>query len=358
MKRQWITNIRIGCLACSIICGLAACVKEDMSSKPLDVTLNINTRSLMGDMDAINQLRIFAFHVADDETRTLVGHICYSQANGEEVSMRLQQAGKTEFRVIANERYGMQNQQDCLNSNMELQDLDEATINAFSKDTDNEYATPMSNPTKNNSGVENRIFDITGTNPSIEIELKRSVSRVRFYFARTESTESLVINKISFNRGVGLGYLFLPEDATDYTQYDPSQLNNMFSTRPAGKTELTENEITVTNVVGDNDNITVSNSQKGPETYLFPCPYGSENPDKFTWNGPGNYSSDYAYYATIEYTVDGNHFSKEVYLPCVGQNQTFDVLCKIPPAGKDVQPTLVVRTQTWAYIENPDIEFD
>lgn len=338
----------IKCLwMCLFLLGMVSCKKDNQSGNGtiktyLYVDVASRADGVVADpADKIYQLKVCAYN-ADGQ---LVGYKEVTQNADQAIQMDLTESGDITFLVVANEEYGTQ-----VTVSLEKSDFWGTQLTGFYKDGD-VYAPPMSNPERKTDGAENRVFAIAEDEcTTVNIELERAVSRICFYFAKTESDEELRIKSISLNRGVGCGYLFPPEDASDYRQYTDEQIRTIFQSRPSEGVEILGSTTEITAVV--NTDISVDNSEKSVEYYVFPCPYGSTNPDVFTWPGDNTYNRSYSYYVTMNYVVDDHSFQKYIYLPTVGQNQNINILCKIPPKGVSVQPTFTVETKEWATVTN------
>lgn len=345
---RWIKSL----LMCLLLLGMVSCIKDNISENDtikaylyVDVVSRADGATDLA--DRIYHLKVCAYNQNDE----LVGYKEVTQNTNQAIEMDLTESGQITFLVAANEEYGTS----------EAVSLDYAQFLATELsgfyEHEGIYAPPMSNPERKSDGTNNRVFTVEeNVCTTVNIVLERAVSRVCFYFAKTEEDEALEILSMKLNRGVGRGYLFLSGDASDYNTYTQEQINKIFTTKPTQKEEILNSSLVIDNVV--TDNISADNSQQGSLTYIFPCPYGSSNPDRFIWGGTTDYGSAYSYYVELQYEVDGQKFVKNVFLPPVGQNQTVNVLCKIPPAGKDVQVEFNVYVQNWIPVTNPDISFD
>lgn len=346
---RWIKSL----LMCLLLLGMVSCIKDNISGNDAVKTyLYVDVASRVdGSTDPADQI----YHLkvcAYNSNHELVGYKEVTQNTDQPIEMDLTESGQITFLVAANEEYGT-TEAVSLDYNQFLA----TKLTGFYKH-DDVYVPSMSNPEKKSNGEENRVFTVNENNKctNVTIELERAVSRICFYFAKTEDDEALEILSMKLNRGVGCGYLFLSGDASDYNTYTQEQINKIFTTKPTQKEEILNSSLVIENVV--TDNISADNSQQGSLTYIFPCPYGSSNPDRFIWGGTTDYGSAYSYYVELQYEVDGQKFVKNVFLPPVGQNQTINVLCKIPPAGKDVPAEFNVYVRNWIPVTNPDISFD
>lgn len=338
----------IKCLwMCLFLLGMVSCKKDNQSGNGtiktylyVDVASRVDG-ALADPADKIYHLKVCAYNTNGQR----VGYKEVTQNADQVIQMDLMESGEITFLVAANEEYGTQG-----TVSLEKSDFLGTQLTGFYKDGD-VYAPPMSNPEKKTDNTENRVFTIAEDEcTTVNIELERAVSRICFYFAKTENDEELRINSISLNRGVGRGYLFPPEDASNHELYTDEQIRTIFQSRPSGVVEILGSPTEITAVV--NTDISVDNSEKRVEYYVFPCPYGSGNPDVFTWTGHNKYDRNYSYYVTMSYDVDDHSFQKYIYLPTVDQNRNINILCKIPPKGVNVQPTFTVETKEWAPVTN------
>ena len=346
---RWIKSL----LMCLLLLGMVSCIKDNISGNDAIKTyLYVDVASRVdGVTDPANQiyhLKICAYNSNHD----LVGYKEVTQNTDKAVEMDLTESGPITFLVAANEEYGTAEA-----VSLDYEQFLTTKLSGF-YEHGGVYAPSMSNPEKKLNGEENRVFEINkGECTNVTIELERAVSRICFYFAKTKETENLEINSIQLNRGVGHGYLLPPADAWNYKNYSEEQLNSIFAS-PDGKVMILNEPVSVSKIVEESENITVENSQESVKYFVFPCPYGSANPDVFTWPEGESYSRDYSHYVNMKYEVDGYSLTKLIYLPTVGQNQNINILCKIPPKNVEVQPEFIVSTVEWANVTNPDIVFD
>ena len=336
---RWIKSL----LMCLLLLGMVSCIKDNISGNDAVKTyLYVDVASRVGGStdpaDQIYHLKVCAYN----SNHELVGYKEVTQNTDQPIEMDLTESGQITFLVAANEEYGT-TEAVSLDYNQFLA----TKLTGFYKH-DDVYVPSMSNPEKKSNGEENRVFTVNENNKNVTIELERAVSRICFYFAKTKGAENLEIKSIQLNRGVGHGYLLPPADAWNYKNYSEEQLNSIFA-MPSRKVMILNESVPVSKVVEESENITVENSQESIKYFVFPCPYGSTNPDEFE-----TYGRDYSYYVKMEYVVDGHSFTKFIYLPTVGQNQNINILCKIPPKNVEVQ----VSTVEWAPVTNPDIVFD
>ena len=336
---RWIKSL----LMCLLLLGMVSCIKDNISGNDAVKTyLYVDVASRVdGSTDPADQI----YHLkvcAYNSNHELVGYKEVTQNTDQPIEMDLTESGQITFLVAANEEYGT-TEAVSLDYNQFLA----TKLTGFYKH-DDVYVPSMSNPEKKSNGEENRVFTVNENNKNVTIELERAVSRICFYFAKTKGAENLEIKSIQLNRGVGHGYLLPPADAWNYKNYSEEQLNSIFA-MPSRKVMILNESVPVSKVVEESENITVENSQESIKYFVFPCPYGSTNPDEFE-----TYGRDYSYYVKMEYVVDGHSFTKFIYLPTVGQNQNINILCKIPPKNVEVQ----VSTVEWAPVTNPDIVFD
>lgn len=345
---KWIKSL----LMCLLLLGMVSCIKDNISENDtikayLYVDVVSRTDGATNPGDQIYHLKVCAYN----QNNELVGYKEVTQNTNQAIEMDLTESGPITFLVAANEEYGTSEA-----ISLDYTQFLATGLSGF-YEHDGVYAPPMSNPERKSDGSSNRVFMVEeNVWTQVNIVLERAVSRVCFYFAKTEESEDLKILSMKLNRGVGCGYLFLSGDASDYKTYTQEQINKIFTTRPTLKEEILNSSLVIENVV--TDNISADNSQQGSLTYIFPCPYGSSSSDRFIWEETTDYGSAYSYYVELQYEVDGQKFVKNVFLPPVGQNQTVNVLCKIPPAGKDVQVEFNVYVQNWIPVTNPDISFD
>lgn len=345
---KWIKSL----LMCLLLLGMVSCIKDNISENDtikayLYVDVVSRTDGATNPGDQIYHLKVCAYN----QNNELVGYKEVTQNTNQAIEMDLTESGPITFLVAANEEYGTSEA-----ISLDYTQFLATGLSGF-YEHDGVYAPPMSNPERKSDGSSNRVFMVEeNVCTQVNILLERAVSRVCFYFAKTEESEDLKILSMKLNRGVGCGYLFLSGDASDYKTYTQEQINKIFTTRPTLKEEILNSSLVIENVV--TDNISADNSRQGSLTYIFPCPYGSSSPDRFIWEETTDYGSAYSYYVELQYEVDGQKFVKNVFLPPVGQNQTVNVLCKIPPAGKDVQVEFNVYVQNWIPVTNPDISFD
>ena len=346
---RWIKSL----FMCLLLLGMVSCIKDNISGNNVVKTyLYVDVASRVdGSTDPADQI----YHLkvcAYNSNHELVGYKEVTQNTDQPIEMDLTESGQITFLVAANEEYGT-TEAVSLDYNQFLA----TKLTGFYKH-DDVYVPSMSNPEKKSNGEENRVFTVNENEcTNVTIELERAVSRICFYFAKTKGAENLEIKSIQLNRGVGHGYLLPPADAWNYENYSEEQLNSIFAT-PSGKVMILNESVPVSKVVEESENITVENSQESIKYFVFPCPYGSTNPDEFKWPNGQTYSRDYSYYVNMEYVVDGHSFTKFIYLPTVGQNQNINILCKIPPKNVEVQPEFIVSTVEWANVTNPDIVFD
>lgn len=346
---RWIKSL----FMCLLLLGMVSCIKDNISGNDVVKTyLYVDVASRVdGSTDPADQI----YHLkvcAYNSNHELVGYKEVTQNTDQPIEMDLTESGQITFLVAANEEYGT-TEDVSLDYNQFLA----TKLTGFYKH-DDVYVTSMSNPEKNSNGEDNRVFAVKENEcTNVTIELERAVSRICFYFAKTKGAENLVINSIQLNRGVGHGYLLPPTDAWNYNNYSEEQLNSIFAVH-GGKVMILNEPVSVSKVVEESEDITVENSQESVKYFVFPCPYGSTNPDEFEWPDGETYGRDYSYYVNMEYVVDGHSFSKFIYLPTVGQNQNINILCKIPPKNVEVQPQFIVSTVEWTNVTNPDIEFN
>ena len=144
------------------------------------------------------------------------------------------------------------------------------------------------------------------------------MARLSFFFAKAEENLPVSINSIKLecqNPPVTAGYFVTKGSADDFatTDYSPLSLSETILSNATGVTKVNE-----TGSLED------SNLQQvGYDSYLLPNIYGSADPDSQTLAVAD--AEKKAYTAEIEYTVNGKHYSKTVYLPSVAPNDWIKV---------------------------------
>jgi len=243
-------------LMCLLLLSMVSCIKDNISENDtikayLYVDVVSRADGATDPADRIYHLKVCAYNQNDE----LVGYKEVTQNTNQAIEMDLTESGQITFLVAANEEYGTS----------ETVSLDYAQFLATELsgfyEHEGVYAPLMSNPERKSDGTSNRVFMVEEKRTMVNIVLERAVSRICFYFAKTEDSEALEILSMKLNRGVGCGYLFFSGDASDYQTYTQEQINKIFTKKPTQKEEILNSSLVIENVVADNISVAEFNLQ-------------------------------------------------------------------------------------------------
>ena len=329
-----------GVAVCALAVCLAGCSKNTAPEQavfggPAKVTLVVDGGSgsatkISANVDEANtvkSVKIFAFKHAPGgaQNNELVGYGYWDGISGQGphyCTMQLSASGNIDFYVIANDEYATRA------AGYEI--LDETSIRPkiegvrFSGlgEIDRTSAIPMTNILNgaegNDGNVDNNNFTFNISEELdaqvIDIAVTRAMARLSFFFAKAEESSSVSIDSIKLvcqNPPVTAGYFVTKGSADD------------FATTALSETILSKAADADVDKVNETGSLEDSNLQQvGYDSYLLPNIYGSADPDSQTLAGA---DAEKAYTAEIEYTINGKHYSKTVYLPSVAPNDWIKV---------------------------------
>lgn len=328
-----------GVAVCALAVCLAGCSKNTAPEQavfggPAKVTLVVDGGSgsatkISADVDEANtvkSVKIFAFKHAPGEAQNneLVGYGYWDGISGQGphyCTMRLSASGEIDFYVIANDEYATRA------SGYKI--LDEAStrydivgVRFSGLEIVGTSAIPMTNilngaeGNDGSTGNNNFTFNISEELDAqvIDIAVTRAMARLSFFFAKAEETSSVSINSIKLvcqNPPVTAGYFVTKGSVDD------------FATNGHFLSETILSNATVVDKVNNTGSLEDSSLQQVEyDSYLLPNIYGSTDPDSQTLAVA---DAEKAYTAEIEYTVNGTHYSKTVYLPSVAPNDWIKV---------------------------------
>ena len=365
-------KILAGVAVCALAVCLAGCSKNSTPEKavfggPAKVTLVVDGGSgsatkISADVDEANtvkSVKIFAFKHAPGQAQNneLVGYGYWDRISGQGphyyCAMQLSASGEIDFYVIANDEYATRAAGyeilDESSTRSEIEGVRFSGLDIIAGAS----AIPMTNilngaegndgSTGNNNFTFNIKEDEELDAQMIDVSVTRAMARLSFFFAKAEENSSVRINSIKLvcqNPPVTAGYFVTKGSAVDFATTDYSLSETILSNA------ADVNKVNKTGSLED------SNLQQvGYDSYLLPNIYGSADPDSQTLAVA---DAEKAYTAEIEYTINGTHYSKTVYLPSVAPNDWIKVK-GIFTSPVDVN--IVVIALSWVEC-NMDIEFN
>ena len=361
-----------GVVVCALAVCLAGCSKNTAPEQavfggPAKVTLVVDGGSgsatkISADVDEANtvkSVKIFAFKHAPGQAQNneLVGYGYWDRISGQGphyyCAMQLSASGEIDFYVIANDEYATRAAGyeilDESSTRSEIEGVRFSGLDIIAGAS----AIPMTNilngaegndgSTGNNNFTFNIKEDEELDAQMIDVSVTRAMARLSFFFAKAEENSSVRINSIKLvcqNPPVTAGYFVTKGSAVDFATTDYSLSETILSNA------ADVNKVNKTGSLED------SNLQQvGYDSYLLPNIYGSADPDSQTLAVA---DAEKAYTAEIEYTINGTHYSKTVYLPSVAPNDWIKVK-GIFTSPVDVN--IVVIALSWVEC-NMDIEFN
>lgn len=329
-----------GVVVCALAVCLAGCSKNTAPEQavfggPAKVTLVVDGGSgsatkISADVDEANtvkSVKIFAFKHAPDEAQNneLVGYGHWDGISGQGphyCTMQLSASGNIDFYVIANDDYATRAAgSEILDETSTRPEIEGVRFSGL-REIVGTSAIPMTNilngaeGNDGNVGNNNFTFNISEELDAqvIDIAVTRAMARLSFFFAKAERNSSVRINSIELvcqNPPVTAGYFVTKGSAVDFATTDYSLSETILSNA------ADVNKVNKTGSLED------SNLQQvGYDSYLLPNIYGSADPDSQTLAVA---DAEKAYTAEIEYTINGTHYSKTVYLPSVAPNDWIKV---------------------------------
>lgn len=332
-----------GVVVCALAVCLAGCSKNTAPEQavfggPAKVTLVVDGGSgsatkISADVDEANtvkSVKIFAFKHAPGQAQNneLVGYGYWDRISGQGphyyCAMQLSASGEIDFYVIANDEYATRAAGyeilDESSTRSEIEGVRFSGLDIIAGAS----AIPMTNilngaegndgSTGNNNFTFNIKEDEELDAQMIDVSVTRAMARLSFFFAKAEENSSVRINSIKLvcqNPPVTAGYFVTKGSAVDFATTDYSLSETILSNA------ADVNKINKTGSLED------SNLQQvGYDSYLLPNIYGSADPDSQTLAVA---DAEKAYTAEIEYTINGTHYSKTVYLPSVAPNDWIKV---------------------------------
>lgn len=329
-----------GVAVCALAVCLAGCSKNTAPEQavfggPAKVTLVVDGGSgsatkisaKVDEANTVKSVKIFAFKHAPGGAQNdeLVGYGYWDGISGQGphyCTMRLSASGNIDFYVIANDEYATR-APECkiLDETSTRSDIEGVRFSGL-REIDGTSAIPMTNilngaeGNDGNVGNNNFTFNISEELDAqvIDIAVTRAMARLSFFFAKAENL-SVSINSIKLvceNPPVTAGYFVTKGSADDFATTD-----SLSETILSNAADVDVDKVNETGSLED------SNLQQvGYDSYLLPNIYGSADPDSQTLAVD---DAKKAYTAEIEYTVNGKHYSKKVYLPSVAPNDWIKV---------------------------------
>ena len=319
-----------GVVVCALAVCLAGCSKNTAPEQavfggPAKVTLVVDGGSgsatkISADVDEANtvkSVKIFAFKHAPDEAQNneLVGYGHWDGISGQGphyCTMQLSASGNIDFYVIANDDYATRAAgSEILDETSTRPEIEGVRFSGL-REIVGTSAIPMTNilngaeGNDGNVGNNNFTFNISEELDAqvIDIAVTRAMARLSFFFAKAERNSSV-------RPPVTAGYFVTKGSAVDFATTDYSLSETILSNA------ADVNKVNKTGSLED------SNLQQvGYDSYLLPNIYGSADPDSQTLAVA---DAEKAYTAEIEYTINGTHYSKTVYLPSVAPNDWIKV---------------------------------
>ncbi len=338
-----------GVAVCALAVCLAGCSKNTAPEQavfggPAKVTLVVDGGSgsatkISANVDEANtvkSVKIFAFKHAPVEAQNyeLVGYGYWDGISGQGphyCTMQLSASGNIDFYVIANDEYATR-AAGCkiLDETSTRSDIEGVRFSGL-REIDGTSAIPMTNILKEgndgNVGNNNFTFNISEELDAqvIDIAVTRAMARLSFFFAKAEESSSVSINSIKLvceNPPVTAGYFVTKGSADDFATTD-----SLSETILSNAADADVDKVNETGSLEDS-----SLQQVGYDSYLLPNIYGSADPDSQTLAD----DAGKAYTAQIEYTFNGKHCSKTVYLPSVAPNDWIKVKGIFSPVDVDI----------------------
>lgn len=337
--------LSVGCAL--LLCLVSAnCAKEQSDEAPAyvfggpaDVTLLVEGNPVSDalskavypvDEDGIivESVRIYAFKHApgQSENNEQVGYgyfdgLDVGAGDTEYCPMRLTASGQIDFYVLANDKYVLASDGSplSLDENTSRTDLENLRFFALAADA---TAVPMSsfefktNPAGDLTTEPNRTFTVQESSDSevpqiIPVEIVRSMARLSFFFAKSEDSPVVTINRIDIRpQGPRSAGFFVQTGEPDGYSQEGEKVSLV----------ETPERITLSNTTGNLEDNDLQKTEN--DAYLLPNGYGSGNPDA----APAGDDGQYGYVAEIEYQVEGQEArSKTVWLPAVRPNRWIKV---------------------------------
>lgn len=330
-----------GVAVCALAVCLAGCSKNTAPEQavfggPAKVTLVVDGGSgsatkISADVDEANtvkSVKIFAFKHAPGEAQNneLVGYGYWDGISGQGphyCTMRLSASGEIDFYVIANDEYATRAPgYEILDEASTRSEIEGVRFSGLGEIVGTS-AIPMTNilngaeGNDGSTGNNNFTFNISEELDAqvIDIAVTRAMARLSFFFAKAEENSSVSINSIELvcqNRPVTAGYFVTKGSVDDFATNDHSLSETILSNAT---------DVDKVNNTGSLEDSSLQ--QVGYDSYLLPNIYGSTDPDSQTLAVADE--AEKAYIAEIEYTVNGTHYSKTVYLPSVAPNDWIKV---------------------------------
>ena len=292
---------------------------------PADVTLILNNSSdrnsanpikepatkavTIDEVNTIHSLKIYAFKhdPSGPQNDELVAYGSYEGITGagpHYIRMELSASGEIDFYVIANDIYAARATatSTVLNEKSTRYDIENFRFTGLvSPDgTDAAVAVPMSNIPDGTATDRNNFTYTVKDNTVIPIEVSRAMARLSFSFAKSADDDKIFINSITIQNGPESAGYFTPDGT-------PKGLNQEKETIVGSQTEIT--------VVNKTGSVEGNMQDLADEDYLLPNNVGvSNSAGEFEDNAVG------AYLVTVDYSVNGDGKTKEIYLPPVRPN--------------------------------------
>lgn len=354
-----------GVAVCALAVCLAGCSKNTAPEQavfggPAKVTLVVDGGSgsatkISANVDEANtvkSVKIFAFKHAPGgaQNNELVGYGYWDGISGQGphyCTMQLSASGNIDFYVIANDEYATRAAgYEILDETSTRSDIEGVRFSGLGEIVETS-AIPMTNilngaeGNDGSTGNNNFTFNISEELDAqvIDIAVTRAMARLSFFFAKAEENSSVSIDSIKLvcqNRPVTAGYFVTKGSVDDFATTDYSLSETILSNATDVDTDV--DKVNNTGSLEDS-----SLQQMGYDSYLLPNIYGSTDPDSQTLAVA---DAEKAYTAKIEYTINGTHYSKTVYLPSVAPNDWIKVKgIFTSPSPVDVK--IVVIALSW-----------
>lgn len=321
-------------LTCLLLMFLTGCRNEEPvgESQPeeriVNVSLGITTRADdVNTSDIPDVLYLWIFNEADnsclsftqlDEPQFSGVDIQGNPVQTVDVQLLTTNGTQLKFYVVLNDVTGENDSQVRFDASTSLASLENLQFTLGTYDSDNKV--PM-------SGTADLTIESTSNDYRVEVPAERAVAKLGIYCTKSSSTSSLTINQVTLSKVPDKGYLFEPDDYSSINYSDTgekllSELKQIGSHYTGDMPAYSDNSW---------DETAEENFVEVSSLYLLENPEGVVTSEG-GFLQVGGTVSDNRYCITLDYILNGESYTKKIYVSQVERNQYSKIYIRINDA--------------------------